>query len=507
MFASLNDAPKWWAAETPDVVAISVAGDAVTYGELDEWVDRVAAGLSDRGLVVGDLVGVVGGNTLEWVVGALAALRCGAVVAAFNHRFVARELAGLLAQYEPTVVFAAQSHATRMKDALAESGGSADLRVFSEITEARVGPPVEYRGPNLDRDHPAIIVATSGTTGMPKGVTLTHGGLLAGMLEWAIMEPAWAHGSRLLGLAPLAPFGGLCWNVCPQLLWGGTVFLEPGFDASRALRLLVEEKITVITSPVVFFEQMAALPEFDTADLSALQVASLGGSPVPVYLLHRWREKGVLLRQIYGLTEAGGPIRLNSVHDAVDHPDRCGRRDMHRKVRIVRPDDTDCDPNEPGEIVVQGASIMAGYWKDPEATRETIRNGWLHTGDLGEVDELGRLKVIGRIKDMIISGGFNIGPAEIEHVIRGLSEVAEVAAIGVADPKFGETPAVVVHLREPITTETIIKHCNKHLADYKVPRYVIVSDLPLPRNQSAKIVKGLLHEQYPNIPDTFPRVR
>jgi fatty-acyl-CoA synthase len=370
-----------------------------------------------------------------------------------------------------------------------------------------VGPPVEFREPNLDRDHPALIVATSGTTGMPKGVTLTHGGLLAGMHEWGIMEPAWAHGSRLLGVAPLAPFGGFCWSVCPQLLRGGTVFLEPDFDASRAFRLLVEEKITVMTAPLVFFERIATVPEFDTTDLSGLQVASCGGSPVPVQLLQRWRERGVLLRQVYGLTEAGGPIQLNSVLDAVDHPDRCGRRGMHRKVRIVRPDDTDCDANEPGEIVVRGAAIMVGYWNDPEATRATIRNGWLHTGDLGEVDELGRLKVTGRIKDMIISGGFNIGPSEIEHVVGRLSEVAEVAAIGVPDPRFGETPAVVVHVRGPITTETIIKHCNKHLAEYKVPRYLIASDLPLPRNQSGKIVKGLLREQYPNIPDAFPRVR
>jgi fatty-acyl-CoA synthase len=309
------------------------------------------------------------------------------------------------------------------------------------------------------------------------------------------MEPGWGHGSRLLGIAPMAPFGGFCWSVLTQVLWGGTLYLEPDFDPARALRLLVDKKITVFSAPVVFFEQFAMLPEFDEADLSSLKTASLGGSPVPVALLRRWQERGVLLRQVYGLTEAGGPIQVTSVADAVDHPDRCGRRGLHRKVRIVRPDGSDCDPNEPGEVIVGGAAVSPGYWNAEETTREAFRDGWLYTGDLGEFDEQGFLKITGRLKDMIISGGFNIGPAEIEHVI------------GVPDPKFGETPAAVVVASAPLEVERIVEFCNARLADYKVPRYVIVSEQPLPRNQSGKVVKPDIRNQYPDIPGTFPRVR
>jgi fatty-acyl-CoA synthase len=506
MFASLNEAPRWWAYQTPDVVAISVAADRVTYHELDEWVDRVAVRLAAEGLRKGDRVGVVGGNCLEWVVTALATLRCGGVIAAFNHRFVTHELAGLVGQYQPVLVFAAESHMPRMKEVM-EGGAEFGLHSFTEVADVRFGETVMHTEPLLERDHPAIIVSTSGTTGLPKGVTLTHGGILSGLLEWAVMEPGWGHGSRLLGIAPLAPFGGFCWSVCTQLLWGGTVHLEPDFDPARALRLLVEEKVTVFSAPVVFFEQIAALPEFDEADLSALQTASLGGSPVPVPLLRRWEERGVLLRQIYGLTEAGGPIQVTAKRDASEHPDRCGRRGLHRKVRIVRPDGQQCEPNEPGEVIVAGAAVSPGYWNAEETTREAFRDGWLYTGDFGEVDENGFLKITGRIKDMIISGGFNIGPAEIEHVIDLLPQVREVAVLAAPDPKFGETPAAVVCLSEPLAVEDIIAHCNQRLADYKVPRYVIVSEQPLPRNQSGKIVKPIIREQYPDIPASFPRVR
>lgn len=506
MFASLNDAPRWWALQTPDALAVVVADDGVTYRELDEWVNRLAAHLTGAGVQVGDRVGVIGGNCLEWVVTGLAALRCGAVIAAFNHRFVTHELAGLVRQYAPTLVFAAETHMPRMKEVL-EGGAVFELHSFTQVTDVRAGDTVTHGEPLIDRDHPAIIVSTSGTTGLPKGATLTHGSILSGLLEWAVMEPGWGHGSRLLGIAPMAPFGGFCWSVLTQLLWGGTLYLEPDFNPARALRLLVNEKITVFSAPVVFFEQIAMLPQFDQADLSSLRTASLGGSPVPVALLRRWRERGVLLRQVYGLTEAGGPIQVTSIADAIDHPDRCGRRGLHRKVRVVRPDGQDCDPNEPGEVIVGGAAVSPGYWNAEETTREAFRDGWLHTGDLGEFDKQGFLKITGRLKDMIISGGFNIGPAEIEHVIDLMPEVREVAVLGVPDPKFDETPAAVVVLSAPVAVERIIEFCNARLADYKVPRYVVVSEQPLPRNQSGKVVKPEIRTRYPDIPASFPRVR
>jgi len=503
---SLNDAPRWWAYETPDAVALAVGSDCVTYRELDDWVDRVAAVMTGENVRVGDRVCVAGGNCLEWVVVALAGLRCGAIVSGLNHRFVATELAGLIRQYEPAMVYAAESHMLRIKE-VQRSGVDFVLRSFVEVTTARQGDRVQHVGPSMHSDDPAVIVSTSGTTGLPKGVVLTHGSILSGFLEWSVMEPEWGHRSRLLGVAPMAPFGGFVWSVCSQLLWGGTVYIEPDFDPQRALRVIVDEKISVFTAPLVFFEQIALVPGFDDADLSSLKVATCGGSPVPVAVLERWRAKGVLLRQVYGLTEGGGPVQATSARDALTHPDRCGRRGLHRQTRIVRPDGTECDPDEAGEIVIQGAALSLGYWNDPEETARAFRDGRLHTGDLGEKDEPGFLKVTGRLKDMIISGGFNIGPAEIEHVVLKLPEVSEVAVFGVADEKFGETPAAVVHLRSPLPVEHLIAHCNSHLADYKVPRYVVFAPEPLPRNQSGKIVKHQLKSQYPDIPATMPRVR
>jgi len=215
----------------------------------------------------------------------------------------------------------------------------------------------------------------------------------------------------------------------------------------------------------------------------------------------------VLLRQIYGLTEGGGSITVNPRRFAVDKPEMCGRGGPFTRFKTVRPDGADCEPGEEGEILIQGPAVTPGYWNNPDATRAAFVDGWLRTGDLGVVDEDGLLRMVDRLKDMIISGGINIAPAEIENTIAAIDDVEEVAVIPVPDDKFGETPAAVVKLRRPVPAEQIIAYCNEHLADYKVPRYVVELDKPLPRMASGKIAKRILKELLPDIPSTFPRVR
>jgi len=185
----------------------------------------------------------------------------------------------------------------------------------------------------------------------------------------------------------------------------------------------------------------------------------------------------------------------------------CGRGGPFTRLKTVRPDGTPCEPGEEGEILIQGPAVTPGYWNNPEATRQAFVDGWLRTGDLGVVDGDGLLRMVDRLKDMIISGGINIAPAEIETTIAAIDEVEEVAVIPVPDDKFGETPAAIVKLRRPIPVEKIVAHCSEHLADYKVPRYIVELDKPLPRMASGKIAKRILKELLPDIPAAYPRVR
>jgi len=192
---------------------------------------------------------------------------------------------------------------------------------------------------------------------------------------------------------------------------------------------------------------------------------------------------------------------------AVERPELCGRGGPFTRLRTVRADGTPCDPGEEGEILIQGPAVTPGYWNDPDATRAAFVDGWLRTGDLGIVDEHGCLRMVERLKDLIISGGINIAPAEIETTIAALDEIEEVAVIPVPDDKFGETPAAVVKLRRPLPVDRLIAHCNEHLAAFKVPRYVVELDRPLPRMASGKIAKRALKELLPDIPARYPRVR
>jgi fatty-acyl-CoA synthase len=249
---------------------------------------------------------------------------------------------------------------------------------------------------------------------------------------------------------------------------------------------------------------MAALPDFATVDLSSLELVTVGGARVSVGALEAWLSKGVTIRQIYGMTELGGTSTSNREKDAVTHPEAVGRGSVFTKHRVVRPDGTDCEPGEPGEIIVRGPSVTPGYWRNDEATRQALVDGWFHSGDVGVFGEDGLLRMVDRMKDMIISGGYNIAPSEVEAVISVLPGVEEVAVIPVEDAKFGETPAAIIYTASSLTAEEVVAHCKRHLAPYKVPRYVLFEAAPLPRMASGKLAKRDLRSRYSDISGLNP---
>jgi fatty-acyl-CoA synthase len=507
MSALVTDPIRWWGIDAPNRPAITFDGtDTVDYRTLDRWTDAVAHHFTSLGVRPGDRVGIVGPNTLEWCAGALGALKAGAILACYNHRFVAAELGYLIEDSEPKLVLAGPEH-TKLTEQLAASLGAFEVVPMAQIATLRDEHAPAFPRVEVDADQAVVIVYTSGTTAKPKGVVFTHRTTFSFVFEWSVLEPALTQEARMIFVLSLAGAPGILWALLHMTIHGAHLFLEKGFEPTTTLQRLVDERIDIMMGVPVLFEQIARLPEFEAADLSSIRVATVGGARVSLPALEAWLAKGVVVRQIYGMTELGGTSTANPRDLALERPECVGRGSMFAHHRVVRPDGTDCDPGEPGEIIVRSPSVTPGYWRNDEATAAVLRDGWFHTGDMGSIDNDGLLRFIDRMKDMIITGGYNVAPAEIEDVVNEIDGVTEVAVIAVHDDKFGETPAAIIHTSVPVHADDVVKHCSAKLAAYKVPRYVIVQDEPLPRMPSGKIAKRTLREQYEDIPSRYERVR
>ncbi|WP_176593694.1 class I adenylate-forming enzyme family protein [Sphingobium sp. EM0848] len=493
MQATIDMALRFWAKERPDQTAIRVSDVALSYRELDGWVGRVANLLAAQGLVPGERLAFYGETSIHWCVTAFAAIRCGAIVAPINSRMVPAEVDYLLGQYEPRLIFVDAEGGERLKDSEAVAH-VAKLRP-EEVASLRSGEAsAEILA--LDPDAPMAIITTSGSTARPKGVVYSH----RAMIEYAWEE--YVHNApdldggptRLLSTAPLSTAGGFNLMV-HMIVIGGTIYLLEKFESEAALALLREERINSFRAAPIFFQRIAELPDFAGADLSFIRTATIGGAAPPPWLQQAWFDRGVALRQLYGQTEAGGAVTVNPVRYARSHPDRCGFGGPFTQITIIDAEGKRVPPGTPGQIIVRKPGVMIGYWRNPQATAEALIDGWLHTGDIGEVDELGLLKMVDRMKDFIKSGGFNISAAEVERVIMEVDGVTEVAILAVPDDRFGETPLAIVHGAD-CCTDAIMAHCQSQLSSFKLPRYIVVSDAPLPRLAMGKISKPALRMLY-----------
>jgi fatty-acyl-CoA synthase len=333
-------------------------------------------------------------------------------------------------------------------------------------------------------------------------VLFTHRSTFNLIADFAFAEPALRPGARIIYVLSMSGAPGLLWHFLHPLTRGLSIFYERGFEPARTLHRLVEAKIQIMAGVPVLFEQMAKLPAFADADLSALELVTIAGARAPVPVIRAWLDKGVLLRQAYGMTELGGISSLNPAEQAVDRPESVGRGTVFTRHRVVRPDGSDCDPEEPGEIIVSGPGVTPGYWRNEAAYADAMRDNWFHSGDVGVKDADGYIRVVDRLKDIIITGGYNVAPSEIEATISDLPAVIEVCVVSAADAKFGEAPAAVIYAREAITTEEVTAHCRERLAGYKVPRHVIVQNEPLERLASGKIARRKIRDAHPALAAT-----
>jgi fatty-acyl-CoA synthase len=483
------------ARTTPERVAIDYDGRHVTYAELDVRSDRLAADLLAAGLKRGDRVATLTGNSPEHVEAFFACAKAGFVLVPLSWRLSPVELAYQLDDSEPAVFLVEDEYAELADATLAEASVRPERRRVGEVLggEGRVAADVAD-------DDPLFLIYTSGTTGKPKGALLTHANCFWTNVSFDL-GTGMAGDDVALQLLPQFHCGG--WNVQPLLTWwkGGTVVLERTFDAERCLRLVAEKRVTTLMGVPAIYLFMAQEPGFDDADLSSVRRAVVGGAPMPEALLETWHARGIDIVQGYGLTEAAPNVLCLPAEDAVRKLGFAGKPYPYVEVALRDPESGRLlDGTGAGELVVRGPNVFAGYWRNPEASAAATADGWLLTGDVAERDEEGYYRICARLKDMYISGGENVYPAEVESVLHEHPAVADAAVIAVADERWGEAgiAAVVVAEGHEVDEDELIEHCRTRLARFKVPRGVRFVD-ELPRSGMGKVLKdelrGLIVEE------------
>jgi len=504
MAFTVSRALKWWSIDRPDRLALDYEGEPLSYAELYAWASRVAAWLAEQGVKPGDRVSTVAANSLDYAVLIVGIMLAGGINAPLTFRASARDLRRSLDLLSPTLLFCDDERQDCANEALgeAEQRKLRSLDVIRPLRDASE-PPAPYEAKSED---PLFIIGTSGSTGFPKGVVYTHGSTMTYSAEFAIMEPATGNGGSILAAGPYSSSSGTL-LLMQFLSVGTTIHAQNKFTPEIALAMLQEKKITTFLASVIFWERIAALPAFENADLSTIRFAQISGARVNPALLARYRAKGLVLRQAYGCTEAGGAWAARD-STATSAPEMCGPGAMFSEYKIILPDGSIAASGEAGEILIKSDGLTAGYWNNPEQTAEAYKDGWLHTGDRGVMDAAGNLTFIDRIKDIIISGGLNISAMEVEGAIAEIDGVEEVVVIAAQDDDYGETPLAVIHGDvDQLDPQTIVRHCRNALASYKVPRYVAFEREPLPRLPSTKINKVLLREKYKEAANFLEKVR
>ena len=479
-------------------------GRSFTYGELDRRVDALAAHLHSLGIGRGDRVAVLAHNGVEYFDVQFACARTGSICVLLNWRLTVNELDYIVNDSSPTLLvhdveFAAAATELQERCNIAHllmiDEGSDDSP-YEEALASQVNPAVE-RVP-LTHDDVVTIMYTSGTTGLPKGAMITHG-----MNFWNCVNLGFPAGITTatvhLNVLPLFHTGGLNCYSNPVLHAGGTVVILKAFEPGEALRIIGDpaQGITHFFAVPAPYQFMMQHPDFDHTDLSRLQVAGVGGAPCALAIMERWTERGVDLAQGFGMTETSPASIFLDPGDALRKIGSTGKALVHTEFRIVDDEGNDCAPDQVGELWVAGPNITPGYWNKPEATAASFEGRWLKTGDAARTDDEGFVYIVDRWKDMYISGGENVYPAEVENVLYQLPGVIEAAVIGVPHERWGEVGLAVLAV-EPGTEldrSTVVDHCAERLAKFKVPNDLAIVDA-LPRNATGKVLKRELREQF-----------
>ena len=479
----------------------------LTFSQLNDRTNRLANALVGSGVVKGERVGLLLMNSAEFMEAYFALAKIGAVVVPLNWRLVADELEFILKdsgtsrlifgeEFMDTVAeLQSRGEKTDVKQWL-QVEGEQDVAFFAESYQAlRDGASDAEPAVGAAGDDILYIMYTSGTTGLPKGVVHSHDTSVWGCIT--INATAYFHeNDRYLACLPMFHVGALT-PLTLNVYRGSTSVVMRTFDPVRAWELIRDERITSGLAVPAMLNFMLQVGDLSRFDYSKLRWIMSGAAPVPVSLIETYAKMGIEVHQIYGLTESCGPACLIDADNALKKVGSTGKAFFHTDVKLVNEAGEPCRPGESGELVLSGAHVMVEYWNRPEATAETIVDGWLHTGDVAVMDDEGFFYIQDRIKDMIISGGENVYPAEIEEVLAAHPDIVEAAVIGQPSDKWGESPlAIVVKGNGALSEAEVLEFCRGKLAGYKQPKAAVFTDV-IPRNPSGKILKRVLREQYP----------
>jgi fatty-acyl-CoA synthase len=490
-----------WALYSPGKVAVREAetGRTLTYGQLDRLSNALCVHLQQSfGIQTGDRIVLLAENNLEYIALFAAMQRMGFTLVPLNYRLAATEIDYLLKDASPKLVICEEKFEASLKKGkelakVPHYQPWAQLQSFCEAEKEQPQPSFPLQP--VAEDHPAFILYTSGTTGYPKGAIYSHK-----MLFWNSINTAMSlivnTESRTVNVMPPFHTGG--WNVLmtPFLHHGGYTVLMRKFDPDQLLKVLQKERPTLFMGVPTMLKMIADASAFSQADFPGLYYIIVGGEPMPIPLIETWDKKGVAIRQGFGMTEVGPNLFSLHQDDAISKKGSIGRPNFYVKVRIVDADGRDVDQGEAGELLLKGPMVTPGYWQNEAATKKTITDGWFRTGDMVRVDEAHYYYVVDRIKNMYISGGENVYPAEVERVLQAHPAVAEAAVVGVPDEKWGESGLafVVLHAQAKAIDEQALRaHCKASLAKFKVPRDVVFLE-ELPKNDTGKINRSALRE-------------
>jgi fatty-acyl-CoA synthase len=468
--------------EGPERVALRFEGEEITYGDLERRVLSLAAVLRRRwGVSTGDRVAYLGFNHPVVLELLFACARLGAIFVPLNWRLALPEHREILRDCAPRVLLVGRE--------LHPQAGEIGAGIATEASDAIGTSAPLHPAPAIEPSAPVLLVYTSGATGRPKGVLLTQPAL-----EWNARNSIVAHeltdADHVLTVLPMFHVGGLNIHTTPALTVGARVTLHARFDPSAALRAIATDRPTMLLAVPQVSLAMTNHPDWGSTDLSSLRLVTTGSSIIPAAMIRPWHERGIPVTQVYGMTESGPVAVCLRSEYARRKVGSCGTPARHCAARIVDDTGREAAPGEIGEILLRGPNLFREYWGDPEATRAAFDNGWLRTGDLGHRDDEGFFYVDDRKKDLVISGGENIRPAELENVLAESEAIVEAAVVGRADERWGEVAVafVVVKAGHELTRADVLSLFEGRLARFKHPRDVVFLDR-LPRNVMGKVLK------------------
>jgi fatty-acyl-CoA synthase len=505
------------ADRTPDKLAVidQGTGRRFTYAEFNDRAARLAAYLRKVwGVLPGDRVAILGKNSTDYFEFQFACMKAGAMMLPLNWRLAEPELLFILNDAGAKGLVYDGEFAGRIPGLRA---GTPTLQHFLRIDFGQ--PPADdalpyeqavtemaerlEMNPQTTHDTPLMIMYTAGTTGHPKGVIITHGMYLYNAINITV-PTGLSYESVFYGVLPTFHIGGLNLYANPLFHLGGHSIIARQFDPALTLQTLSDpaQGVTHFFGVPSIYLMLSQHPDFAKTDLSGIKSWGCGGAPMPVATLNLYAERGIIIQLGFGMTETSPTVFLIDKRRALAKPTSVGKPMPHTRVRVVDENHADVAPGQIGEVVISGPNVTPGYWNRPDANQESFFNDehgnrWLRSGDAGTVDEEGCIYIVDRYKDMYISGGENVYPAEVEQVLYQLPEVAEAAVIGVPDEKWGETGMAILVLRPgmSLTPEAVFAHCTGRLAKFKVPKVVAFVDA-LPRNAAGKVLKRELRAQF-----------